>query len=275
MTRPAMIIPLDYELILGERKETLIALFEPERQTEIRDLLALESEPLTKLLQEASYRELILYGRINDAAVSNLIAFAQGTDLEYLAELFDITRQVGESDSRLRERLLLRIAAMAGNGTREYYLSTAMSVNPAIKSAAVMQPWPGAVTVIVWVDSEHAEAIAETVHDVLNNEHKKMLGVVVTALAAREVAVNFIAKIWRTENAPADLAQQISNSWANKLAEHVQLGKPVTRSWIIAALHQDGVSRVELISPISDLLVEQTEFIRAASVSILDGGVGW
>ncbi|MDB0554564.1 baseplate assembly protein, partial [Ralstonia solanacearum] len=85
----------------------------------VRATLALESEPVTKLLQENAYRELVWRQRVNDAARAVMLAFAEGDDLEQLAANFDVQRltitpaddstvpptpAVMEGDDSLRER---------------------------------------------------------------------------------------------------------------------------------------------------------------------------
>jgi len=49
---PDVVEPIDYEAILAERKAFAISLWPADKQAEVAATLALESEPLTKLLQE-------------------------------------------------------------------------------------------------------------------------------------------------------------------------------------------------------------------------------
>ena len=73
---------LDYETLLAERKAELIALYPADEQKAIMQTLSLESEPLTKLLQENAYRELVLRQRVNEAAQAVMVAYANSSDLE-------------------------------------------------------------------------------------------------------------------------------------------------------------------------------------------------
>ncbi|NEM19216.1 baseplate assembly protein, partial [Escherichia coli] len=66
---PTVVEQLDYESILIERKAYAISLWPEDKREEVAATLALESEPLTKLLQENAYRELILRQRVNEAAL--------------------------------------------------------------------------------------------------------------------------------------------------------------------------------------------------------------
>ena len=56
------------------------------------DGVLVDSEPITKLLQENAYREVILRQRINDAAVANMLAWAQGSDLDNLVANWNVSR---------------------------------------------------------------------------------------------------------------------------------------------------------------------------------------
>lgn len=54
---PQVVEQIDYEQILAERKAYTISLWPPEEQDKIAARLELESEPLTKLVEENAYRE--------------------------------------------------------------------------------------------------------------------------------------------------------------------------------------------------------------------------
>lgn len=65
---PDIVETIDYETLLAERKEYLISLYAEPEQAGIRETLELESEPITKLLEENAYRETILRQRVNESA---------------------------------------------------------------------------------------------------------------------------------------------------------------------------------------------------------------
>jgi phage-related baseplate assembly protein len=68
---PVVVEPLDFETLFNERKEAFIALYPEDEQDVIRRTLSLESEPITMLLEENCYRELLLRQRVNEAARGN------------------------------------------------------------------------------------------------------------------------------------------------------------------------------------------------------------
>src|SRR5690606_5183639 len=71
----------------------LDALPEPLRD-QIASVLELESEPLTKLLEENVLRELLLRQRINEGALAVMLAFSSGSDLDQLVANFELERLV-------------------------------------------------------------------------------------------------------------------------------------------------------------------------------------
>ena len=114
---PIIIEQPDFESIFAARKARLIEL-----APHLAPALELESEPLVKLLQEDSYRELILRAAVQDAGAGNLLAFAAGAVLDHLAAFYGVARQVIqeadasvsppveellEDDARLRSRVQL------------------------------------------------------------------------------------------------------------------------------------------------------------------------
>jgi phage-related baseplate assembly protein len=79
-----------------------------------------ESDPVFKIIELFTYRELILRQRVNDTAKAVMVAFAKGNDLDQLAALFEVERYVLtpadpvtgadavlESDDDFRRRLVL------------------------------------------------------------------------------------------------------------------------------------------------------------------------
>lgn len=91
---PLIVQQIDYEQILAERKACAVSLWPPDEQAEIAARLALESEPLTKLLEENAYRETLWRQRVNEAAVANMLSLATHNDLDNLAANFNVKRLV-------------------------------------------------------------------------------------------------------------------------------------------------------------------------------------
>jgi phage-related baseplate assembly protein len=145
---PDIIESLDFERIYAARKAHFFSLYPEEERAAMASCLAIEGEPIVIVLQEISYAGLILRARINDAARSNLLAFATGGDLDQLAAFYGVKRMANETDTRFQRRVGVQIA---GNGTRERYVSVALTAHGAVVDAAVLSNAPSTVNVALWI----------------------------------------------------------------------------------------------------------------------------
>lgn len=76
---PDVVESLDYESLLAQFKTELAG-----DDADLHAVLQLESEPLTKLLEEFAYRYLVQTSAINHTAKSLLLAYATGTTLDHI-----------------------------------------------------------------------------------------------------------------------------------------------------------------------------------------------
>jgi anthranilate synthase component 1 len=81
-----------FEQIFSELKADLIGL-----DGNLANVLELESEPLVKLLQVFAYREMMLIQRENQKAVSVMLAFAKGSDLDQIGARYNVKRLLIDS----------------------------------------------------------------------------------------------------------------------------------------------------------------------------------
>lgn len=267
---PSVVETLDFEAILAEMKADVL-----QRYPEAAEVLTLESEPLVKLMEAFAYRELLYRARVNDAARAHLLAYATGTDLDHIAAMFGITRQSGESDERLRLRVQLRIAALAGQGTKEHYELVAMSASLNVRAAFATQQAPGHVHVVVWLHDLSLGTTAQVI-EALNAENARMLGVVVTVGVATPRTIDVHAKIWRTTSASPQLLEQLRALLAANLSATAALGRNVARSWITTLLHVDGVAAVEYVgdtAPPATTVLAADEYPVLGDVQLVDMGV--
>ncbi|MDA8455257.1 baseplate J/gp47 family protein [Acidovorax sp. GBBC 3334] len=237
---PTVVEALDFEAILAAHRADLLARYPAAAQ-----VIDLESEPLAKLLEAHAYRELLYRARVNDAARAHLVAFATGGDLEHLGAFYNVPRLGGESDERYRRRILLRVAALAGNGTKEHYEQVALTASQNVQDAIATQPWPGRVNVQLWlVDHGQAEATQAQVLAALTAPAARPLGVPVTVSLAKPHAIHLTARLLREGGAPVNLVAQVQDSLPAALAAYARLGRAVPRSWITTRLHVAGIARV-------------------------------
>lgn len=272
---PRVIEPLDFETILATHRADLLA-----RYPAAEPVIALESEPLTKLLEAHAYRELLYRQRVNDAARAYLLAYATGADLDHKGAFYGLPRLPGppvETDERYRKRIQLRIRALAGNGTREHYELVAMTASPNVYDAIAVQPEPGRVEVLLWLhDVAQADATQATVLAALNAEDARPLGVPVSVALARPRQIHITAHVRREAGAPVNLAAQLQASLAPALASYARLGRAVPRSWITTRLHVDGIASVrypDAAAPAEITAMAEDEYPVLGLVQIVDEGL--
>ena len=269
---PQIIEPLDFEQILAALKADILA-----RAPELAEVLALESDPIVKLLEACAYRELLYRARVNDAARAHLLAFATGTDLDHLAAMFGVVRMAGEEDARLRQRIQLRVAALAAQGTREHYEFHALTASAQVRAVRASQSAPGKVLVMLWVmDPAQAQAVRTVVDTALNADNARMLGVDLTVAVATARPIHITARISRTRTAPASLLAQLQTRLVAAFEGMRTMEGAVARSYITTLLHVEGVAAVDYpdaTAPQSITMIEAGQFPALGTVQLIDAGV--
>ena len=288
---PDVVEALDYETLLAERKATLISLYPAEQQAAITRTLALESEPLVKLLQENAYRELILRQRVNEAAKANMVAWATGADLDQLGANNGVTRltlraavnstlpptaAVMESDDNFRMRIAAAFEGLSVAGPSGAYEYHAKSADGRIADVSATSPAPaeGASTVLSREGDGTASAdLLAIVANALNDEDVRPVADRVRVQAAAIVSYRVDATLFLY---PGPEAEPIRAAAEAKLLAFInaqsRLGRDIRQSALYAALHVEGVQRVELAQPTADVVLDKTQAAWCSGYSIRVGG---
>lgn len=282
---PQIIEALDFESIFAAQLADLRA-----RDPAFTALV--ESDPAYKILQVTSYRELLLRQRINEAARANLLAYATGADLEHPAALLGVKRllltpadpdaippkaAVFESDERLRRRAQLALTALSTAGPRQSYEYHALSVDASIKSVSVDSPAPGdvRVTVLTSIDTGMpSPALLSRVQAALNAENVRPLcdRVIVDAPTLRSYRIDATLVFQRGPD-PTLVRALAEKALRHYVTSAHQLGQDIPLSAIYAALHQPGVARVTLATPLVDQIIGATEAPFCEAIVLRDGGI--
>lgn len=288
---PDVVEALDYETLLNERKATLVSLYPAEQQDAIARTLALESEPVVKLLQENAYREVILRQRVNEAAKSVMVAYALADDLDQLGANNGVTRltrtaaddtttpptaAVMESDDDYRVRIAAAFEGLSVAGPSGAYEYHAKSADGRVADASAISPSPACVTITVLSregNGEAADDLLAVVDKALNDEDVRPVAdrVTVQSAAIVDYAVEAVLYLY-----PGPEAEPIRAAAGAKLAAFVsaqaRLGRDIRKSALYAALHVEGVQRVELTEPAADVVLDKTQAAYCAGWSITVGG---
>jgi len=293
---PQIIEQPDFETIFAGRKARLIELAQeygdPAYVASLTAALELESEPLVQFLQEDSYREMLLRAAVQDAGEGNLLAFARGAMLDHLAAFYGVARQVVqeadesvfppierilEDDDRLRARVQLAPEGYTTAGSIGAYTFWAFSASASVRDVAILDTAPPGE---VWVailstegDGTPDAGLISTVLQTLSAETVRPLCDTVEVLPANIVTYDVAATL--TFFAGPDRAVALAAAQAAVeqyvVAMH-RLGRDITRSGLLAALHQEGVQNVVLASPASDLVIDKNAAAFCSSITLEDGG---
>lgn len=290
---PDVVEELDYEAILAERKERLLDLVGESRRAEVEATLALESEPLTKLLEENAYRELHWRQRVNEAARAVMIAHARNGDLDNLVANFNVKRLTvdpGDStavppvpptlepDDDLRLRGPEAFEGLSVAGPTRAYEFYARSADGRVADARAISPEPceALVTVLSRLgNGEAPQVLLDIVEAALTPEDVRPVGdrVTVQSAAITEFAIQAVLHLHAGHGPEQELildaAQRRADDYAAALRK---LGRSVYRDAIEAALHVEGVMHVELISPASHILLDLTQAAYCTGIDVTLGG---
>lgn len=270
LAKPAIIEELDYEAILGALLSHAVQRFADAGVD--YDVGALETDPVKIVLEAAAYRELLLRARINDAARANLVAFSTGADLDHLALFYDVARLPAETDAALRDRVILAIAGRSTAGPADWYRAAAFRASVRVADAAVYRPGLGPdLRIAVLATDNFGEADAQLLEDVravVTSDAVRVISDRIEVTAATSISVDVVADIWLLPDAPQTVFDGLEISLRTALAERGGLGFDVTRSWLIATLHQAGVHKVQLAAPVADVVVGQNQAAKLGTVTL-------
>lgn len=263
---PQIVEQIDYEQILAERKAYAVSLWPAEEQAEIAARLNIESEPLTKLLEENAYRETIWRQRVNEASVANMLALAKGTDLENLAANYNVKRLtiqaanpsavppiplLMESDDSLRERAQMAWEGLSTAGPRNSYIFHARSADGQVADATAESPEPAEAVVTVQSilgDGTASPALLNTVKAYLSDDDRRPVADRLTVQSAQIINYQVKAKLFLMTSGPETelILAAAETQLLTFVHQRRRLELEVSESIIHASLHVEGVRKVVL-----------------------------
>lgn len=211
---PQIVDVPDFETLLAERKAEFVALHPKDEQEAVIRTLELESEPVTKLLQENAYRELLLRQRINEAAQAVMVAYAMGGDLDQLAANYNVKRltvtpadndavppvaAVMESDEALRLRVPAAFEGLSVAGPTAAYEFHARSADGRVADASATSPAPAEVVLTVLSregDGTAEKDLLDVVEKALNSENVRPVADRLTVRSAEIIPYRVEATIF-------------------------------------------------------------------------------
>jgi len=306
LPKPEMIHDLDYESTLLERKALLNSLqpllFNDKRKPVFKKAelfkdeqgefffkipasedigllwLDLESEPTNKLLQEATYREMVQGQRINDSLAANLLALAIGANLDHhVASFYDVYRLEGETDDALRQRTQLSIRGWSP-GTDDYYEFQARSAINGIKDVMVDTPSDtGIIRITVMAeegDGYPSTEIIDAVRERVNQKGIKLNNDTLIVEAVELVGIELIITLYMYDQSMPENIISLKESFSLLFNSTRGLGWDLAKSWVDSNHHVVGVKRVACNLP-ENTIIEPNQSPFLLSYDVVNGGNEW
>ena len=289
---PAVVVVPDFESILAALKADMVAAMPASVRNTIADTLALESEPLTKWLELLAAMLMIERSDRNDSAHAVMLAYARGSDLDQLGAFFGVQRlvikpadpaalppvaAVLEDDEAFRSRIQLAPRGYSVAGPVGAYVWHAKSADGQVLDAAATSPTPGRVVVSVLSrlgSGVPDQSLLDKVAAAVNAEDVRPLTDEVIVQAAGIVNYQITAKIYTL---PGPDSSSVLTTAQHRVAAYAEsmhrIGRRPTLSGIYAALHIEGVDRVELTSPAADVAVGETQASWCTAINVTHGGI--
>ena len=258
---------LDTAAILQAKRDYLVSLM-----PEVAPIVDLASEPSRKSLEENAYREFHMRTVINENFLQTFIAHATGAVLEERVGFYDVTRITGESDAQLRLRGTLEIRSRSTGGTEPRYRAIALGASADVRDAKV---WCDGLSPVINVAITStapgglaSSELLNTVATALNDPSKRMINDTIAVRAAVTRIQPVAADIWLLPDTPAALATDLPARVRSAWEAEAGLGFDLTRAWLCARLMQQGVQRVELATPATDISVQPHEALALGEFNL-------
>ncbi|RLL46420.1 baseplate J family protein [Acinetobacter cumulans] len=241
-------------------------------QPDFPDLL--ESDPAMKLAQVFAYGEMLIRQDANEQALAVLLAFAKDNDLDHKAAERNLQRriispatenapEVKESNESLRRRVQLAPEGQTTAGSEGSYIFHGLNADPRVKDIYPYAPldehgYPNGICNIYVLSNEGtgeaSEDLLNIVTAALNAKSIRPLTDRPIVYSASILNYSIQAEIFIDEGPDENI---VLNSCYKAAEEYTKkthsFNDGVSLSGIYQALHQPGVSRVNLISPAGNL----------------------
>ncbi|MGO1072708.1 baseplate assembly protein [Lysobacter sp. CA199] len=280
---PNLIDPLSFETIFSQALADLRA-----RHPEFT--ATTEADPAYKIIQTFAWRELLVRQRVNEAAKAVMPAYALGGDLDNIAARNGVVRYIldpgdpsrgipptMESDTDFRRRMLLAPEGYSVAGPEGAYIFHALSAHADVRDASATSPSPGDVVVTVLSrrgDGTASAALVEAVARALTADDVRPLTDRVSVQSAQIVSYRVRATVYTYAGPDSTVVLAESMRRLNRyIEESHHLGRDVPRSGLFSVLHSEGVQRVELHEPATDLVINRAQASFCTEINVTAGGV--
>lgn len=181
-----------------------------------------------------------------------------------------------ESDEALRLRVPAAFEGLSVAGPTAAYEFHARSADGRVADASATSPAPAEVVLTVLSregDGTAGKDLLDVVEKALNSENVRPVADRLTVRSAEIIPYRVEATIFLYPGPEAEPVMAAAKASLQKyIASQTRLGRDIRRSAIFAALHVEGVQRVELASPLADVVLNKTQAASCTQWSVTNGG---
>lgn len=180
--------------------------------------------------------------------------------------------EILEDDTSLRLRTQLAFEGLSVAGPRSAYIFHALSAHPDVADVSVVSPQPANVTVTILSrngQGETNENLLNVVRAKLNDDDIRPIGdrVIVQSAVIQSYEIRAKLHLYRGPEYEPIKAAALKKLTTYTEEKH-RLGRDISLSGIYAALHLEGVQRVELISPTADLVLPSSKSAYCTAINL-------
>lgn len=271
---PAVIQEVDYEAILARQKAQFLTEWNALRVTypelPAYDTLSIESDPVGIVTQAESYREMLLLARINEAARARLLAFATGSDLDQLAAFYDVVRMPGETDIRLKTRVVLEIQGRSAGGPKERYKAVIMAADIRVESVEVYRIGRSPLIYVAVYSTEPngvaSDGLLTIVRAAVEDDNVQLVNDEFVVTSAVLNVVNIVADIWLLPDADEATVTRAATALRQAWELERALGRDLIREWWVSKLMISGVHKVTAIT--ADVIVPPSQAASIGTITL-------
>lgn len=236
----------------------------------------LETDPVVIIAQAFSYEHVYYRQRVNDAVKAYLLPYSSGSDLDVLAAFYDVTRLTGETDMAVRERVVLELKGRSSAGPAERYEAVARSVSADIRTVKAFTVGKSPVVNIAVLSfsngGQPSSELLSQVEAAVSADDVRVLNDRLVVVGAVRQVVDLHIKVWLLEGASETILDRMPSMLSDAWAEQGGLGRDLTESWVKFILMENGVYKVQMVTPATDAEVSSNFAIAIGDVTIENAG---
>ena len=176
-----------------------------------------------------------------------------------------------ETDEQLRERIRLAPSQYSSAGSRASYEFYAKSANALITDVSVTSPVPGTVLIVPLTEQDETpQQVLDDIYAACSAENVRPLTDTVLVAAPERIDYSMVVNVVLYEDTAADTERKAITESLQQFAgeERARRGLDIIRSHIAQRCRTSAVYDVEVLSPVSNIVIEDTQFPYCTGIMV-------